>query len=162
MPLMQDDAELVLNSPQLVGLHDARLHELHPNTMQRQDDLLGLGLHGYKAHTWLLACGPNGLRVGRVRLVALNKGANFARGDELHLMPESLKRASPFVRSATSLHHDQCTGTIGEPLQQAAAFELLTFNTARFLINPVQLERKRPVLPSCPPFQSSRRCPFHF
>jgi hypothetical protein len=140
MPFRQDDAELVQDSPQFVGLHDARLHELHPNAMQRQDDLLGLGFRGYKTHTWLLACGPNGLSVGRVRFVTLDKGADLAGGNEPHLMPESLQRATPLVSSSTSLHHDQCTGTIGEPLQQAAAFELLTLNAARFQINPVQLE----------------------
>lgn len=120
MPFRQDDTELVLDSPQFVGLHDVQLHELPPKAMQRQDDLLGIGLHGYKTHAWLLACGPNGLRVGRVRFVTLDKGADLAGGKEPHLVPESLQRASPLVSSGTSLHHDQCTGTFGEPLQHAA------------------------------------------
>ena len=58
MTLRQHDAEIVERPPEFVGLHDAGLSELRAQSVQRQHDLLGLGLHRNKAHTGLLARRP--------------------------------------------------------------------------------------------------------
>ena len=67
--LRQHDAELVEQPPEFVGLHDAGLHELRAQAVQRQHDLLGLGLDGNEAHAGLLARRPDRLRVGSIGLV---------------------------------------------------------------------------------------------
>jgi hypothetical protein len=78
----QHDAKLIEQPPEFVGLHDAGLHQLRTQPVQRQYDLLGFGLDGNEAHAGLLACGPDCLSIRSIGLVALHERTHLSRRDE--------------------------------------------------------------------------------
>lgn len=131
MPFGQHKAELIENASQFIGLHDAALHELRPDPMQRQHDLLRLDLYWHKAHARLLAGCPDRLCIRGICLVALNERPDFARRDQAHFVPQLRQSASPLMRAAASLHHRERWLADGKPFEQANPLELRPFYAAR-------------------------------
>jgi hypothetical protein len=140
VPLGQHDAELVEQATHFIGLHDAHLHELRAQTVQRQHDLLAFGLDGDEAHAGLAAGRPDRLRVSRIGLVALHERADLLWREQPHLVAELPKLASPLVGTATGFHHHPGGLPVGEPRQDLGPPELQPLDAAGLGVDPVQLE----------------------
>jgi hypothetical protein len=124
----QHDAELVEQSPQLVGLHDAHLHELSAQAMQRQHDLLSLALDRNEPHAGLAARRPDRLRIRSVGLVPTHERPDHLRRQQAHVVAESQQLAAPLVSAPTGLHHHQRSLPVGQPRQHLRALELQSFD----------------------------------
>ena len=140
MTLRQHDAKLVEQPPEFVGLHDAGLHELRAHPVQRQHDLLGLGLDRNEAHAWLLAGCPDRLSVRSVGFVALHERTHLARRDESYLVAQFHQGSAPVVRTAARFHDDQRSRAVGKPLEHLGALQLQVLNAAGIHLDSVQLK----------------------
>jgi hypothetical protein len=116
VPLGQCDAELVEQAAQFIGLHDPHFHQLCPQPMQGQHNLLRIVLDRNELDSRLLTSSPDCVRVGGVGLVAMHEGANHLRRQKPHLVTEQHQLPSPLVRPATGFHHHERRLPIGECL----------------------------------------------
>ena len=108
--------------------------------MQGEDALLLDALDGDEPHVRPTHGLADGLRVGRISLVAFDVGLYVLRRDQAHLVPEPDQLPRPVVGARARLHADHAGRLLREERQQIAAPQTTPENGMGGRINTVHLE----------------------
>ena len=100
--------------------------------------LFALDWHGLDVE--LLSRHPDGLGITGIGLVAQDKGADMFGWQQLHFIPQCLRRSGPVVRPATGLQRDERPLTIGKECGHPITPEFVPRDFAGLGIYDVELE----------------------
>lgn len=108
--------------------------------MQALNILLFNALHGNKPHVGSLHGFTNGFSIVAVVLVALDKGFDELRADELNMMPHAGEMSGPVVSAGASLHRDAARWLLKYKGTQLVAHQTATKHNPAIRCSAVQLE----------------------
>ena len=139
-PLGRNEPVLSHVRAQCADLCRALSDQKMPGPVKHQDTLCVRRFDRNEAHRWTRDRLADGLRIGRVVLVALHIGLDVGRRHQPDFMAQGDKLPCPVMRRRTSLHADHTRRDPFEQHQQLVTTHLAAKHRPAFIVDAVNLE----------------------
>jgi hypothetical protein len=138
--LGQHFPELVEQSAQGIGLHDAKLHQLRAQPVQGKNRLLLLAFDGDQSRFRLLDRRPDRPRIDCIGLVGAHEWAHRLGCQQFDLVAQAAQLSRPPVGTAARFDRHQRGTALGKERQHFIATQLNALDLAGRRIDAVQLK----------------------